>query len=47
MDAVNEIVPEHVELLLNDCEAVLTKLTNTGAVFVGEYSTEPIDILDF
>ena len=42
MDAVNEIVPEHVELLLNDCEAVLTKLTNTGAVFVGEYSTEPV-----
>lgn len=42
VDAVNEIAPEHVELLLNDYEAVLPKLTNAGAVFVGEYSTEPV-----
>ncbi len=42
VEAVNEIAPEHVELLLNDYEAVLTKLTNAGAVFVGEYSTEPV-----
>ena len=42
VDAVNEIAPEHAELLLNDYEAVLTKLTNVGAVFVGEYSTEPV-----
>ena len=40
--AVNEIAPEHVELLLNDYEAVLDRLTNAGAVFVGEYSTEPV-----
>ena len=42
VDAVNEIAPEHVELLLNDYEAVLPQLTNAGAVFVGEYSTEPV-----
>lgn len=42
VDAVNEIAPEHVELLLNDYEAALSKLTNAGAVFVGEYSTEPV-----
>ena len=42
VDAVNEIAPEHAELLLNDYEAVLPKLTNAGAVFVGEYSTEPV-----
>lgn len=40
--AVNEIAPEHVELLLKDYEAVLDWLTNAGAVFVGEYSTEPV-----
>lgn len=40
--AVNEIAPEHVELLLNDYENALAKLTNAGAVFVGEYSTEPV-----
>lgn len=42
VDAVNEIAPEHVELLLHDYEAVLAKLTNAGAIFVGEYSTEPV-----
>ena len=42
VDAVNEIAPEHVELLLDDYEAVLGELTNAGAVFVGEYSTEPV-----
>lgn len=42
VNAVNEIAPEHVELLLKDYEAVLDQLTNAGAVFVGEYSTEPV-----
>ena len=42
IDAVNEIAPEHAELLLENCETALTKLTNAGAVFVGEYSTEPV-----
>lgn len=42
VDAVNKIAPEHVELLLDDYEAVLSQLTNAGAVFVGEYSTEPV-----
>ena len=42
VDAVNEIAPEHAELLLDDYKSVLTKLTNAGAVFVGEYSTEPV-----
>ncbi len=42
VNAVNEIAPEHVELLFNDCESVLSQLTNAGAVFVGEYSTEPV-----
>lgn len=42
VNAVNEIAPEHVELLLKDYEAVLDRLTNAGAVFAGEYSTEPV-----
>ena len=42
VNAVNEMAPEHVELLLNDYENVLAQLTNAGAVFVGEYSTEPV-----
>lgn len=42
VNAVNKMAPEHVELLLNDYENVLAQLTNAGAVFVGEYSTEPV-----
>ena len=42
VDAVNEIAPEHAELLLEDCQEALMKLTNAGAVFAGEYSTEPV-----
>lgn len=42
VDAVNEIAPEHVELLLENEQDALRTLTNAGAVFVGEYSTEPV-----
>ena len=42
VNAVNMIAPEHVEVLLEESEEVLPKLTNAGAVFVGEYSTEPV-----
>lgn len=42
VDAINEIAPEHVELLLCDCEEALGALKNAGAVFVGAYSTEPV-----
>lgn len=42
VDAVNEIAPEHAELLLDDYQGILNRLTNAGAVFVGEYSTEPV-----
>ncbi|WP_310603992.1 histidinol dehydrogenase [Anaerosporobacter sp.] len=42
VDAVNQIAPEHAELLLDDYQDVLPKLTNVGAVFVGEYSTESV-----
>lgn len=42
VSAVNEMAPEHVELLLENYEETLNALTNVGAVFVGEYSTEPV-----
>lgn len=42
IDAVNEIAPEHAELLLENYQDALLSLTNAGAVFVGEYSTEPV-----
>lgn len=42
VEAVNEIAPEHAELMMENYETVLNNLTNAGAVFVGEYSTEPV-----
>lgn len=42
VQAANEIAPEHVELLLKDYETILPLITNAGAIFAGEYSTEPV-----
>lgn len=42
VEAVNLIAPEHVELLLDDYKSVIDKITNAGAIFIGEYSTEPV-----
>lgn len=42
VEAVNAIAPEHAEILTDECEEVVNKITNAGAVFVGTYSTEPV-----
>jgi histidinol dehydrogenase len=41
-DAVNRIAPEHLELVVRDTAALLEKVRNAGAVFLGEYSPEPV-----
>jgi histidinol dehydrogenase len=38
----NRIAPEHLELLVEDPERWLPKLTRAGAVFLGGYSSEAI-----
>ena len=35
---VNDIAPEHLELMIRDPEAVLDSIVNTGAIFIGDYS---------
>lgn len=42
IDAVNMIAPEHVELVVNKTDKYISKIVNAGAIFVGEYSTEPV-----
>lgn len=42
VEAVNAIAPEHAEILMDDYENMVDKLTNAGAIFVGAYSTEPV-----
>lgn len=38
----NEIAPEHLELLLNKPKQYLPFISNAGAVFIGEFSPEPL-----
>ena len=39
---VNELAPEHLELLVEDSWAVLDKVKHAGAVFLGPWSPEPV-----
>lgn len=42
VDLANRIAAEHLELLVADPAAVLPRIRNAGAVFVGPWSPEPI-----
>lgn len=42
IDAINAVAPEHLELLVEDAEDLLPQITNAGAIFVGQYSPEPL-----
>lgn len=39
---VNEIASEHVELVTANPFETMTKIRNAGAIFIGEYSSEPL-----
>ena len=41
-DTANEIASEHLEILTKDPFAMMTKIRNAGAIFIGEYSSEPL-----
>lgn len=38
----NEIASEHMEIMTKDAFAVMPKIRNAGAIFVGEWSSEPL-----
>ena len=42
VDAANEIASEHLEIMMKDSFMVMTKIKNAGAIFIGEYSSEPL-----
>ena len=41
-ELANEIAPEHLELMVSEPEALLEKIKNAGAVFLGQWSPEPL-----
>ncbi len=42
VDAVNEIASEHLEILTANPFEIMTKIRNAGAIFMGEYASEPL-----
>ena len=42
VDAANAIASEHVEILTKDPFSVMTKVKNAGAIFLGDWSSEPL-----
>lgn len=42
VEAANEIASEHLEIVTKNPFEVMTKIKNAGAIFLGEYSSEPL-----
>lgn len=40
--AANDIASEHLEIMTKNPFEVMTKIKNAGAIFIGEYSSEPL-----
>lgn len=42
IEAANEIASEHLEILTANPFEIMPKIKNAGAIFLGEYSSEPL-----
>lgn len=42
IEAANAIASEHLEIVMENPFEVMTKIKNAGAIFIGEYSCEPL-----
>ena len=42
IQTVNEIAPEHLEIITRNPFEDMTRIHNAGAIFIGEYSSEPL-----
>ena len=42
VETANDIASEHLEIVTKDPFTVMTKIRNAGAIFLGEYSSEPL-----
>ncbi|MCI8373927.1 MAG: histidinol dehydrogenase [Lachnospiraceae bacterium] len=42
IDTANAIASEHLEIVTRDPFQVMTKIRNAGAIFIGEYASEPL-----
>ncbi|PLR99121.1 histidinol dehydrogenase [Bacillus sp. T33-2] len=42
IDAVNQLAPEHLEVITENAMALLGRIKHAGAIFIGRYSSEPV-----
>ncbi|WP_308591114.1 histidinol dehydrogenase [uncultured Megasphaera sp.] len=42
VEIMNLIAPEHLEIAFSDAEDYVSKIVNAGAIFIGQYTTEPL-----
>ena len=42
IDTANEIASEHLEIMTANPFDTMTKIKNAGAIFIGDYSSEPL-----
>lgn len=42
IEMVNDLAPEHLELMVEDPWQVMTRIKHAGAIFLGPYSSEPV-----
>ena len=42
VEVANDIASEHLEIVTKDPFNIMTKIKNAGAIFLGEYSSEPL-----
>ena len=42
IDTANEIASEHLEIMTKNPYDTMTRIRNAGAIFIGEYASEPL-----
>lgn len=42
IELVNKLAPEHLEVMLKNPESIVHKIKNAGAIFLGDYTPEPV-----
>ncbi|WP_391203387.1 histidinol dehydrogenase [Psychrobacillus sp. L4] len=42
VDAVNELAPEHLEIMTEQPEIICEQIKHAGAIFIGRFSSEPV-----
>ena len=42
VEAINELAPEHLEILTEQAEVISEQIKHAGAIFIGRYSSEPV-----